>query len=136
LDDQKLDGRQTHCLEGVQFLVHLHRAQFGSEGGARTAREHDRRHDGSQLARHGQGQQIGHEYLRAEFGQGLRRLEGDHHAHEKCDQRHNGQRVDSSNFKDTQKFFPAQEARTQQAFHDTEGDLARKFNLLTQVAQP
>ncbi len=48
--DEVLDRVDAEHLQRVQFLADLARAEVGCDRGARDAGQHDRRHEGSELA--------------------------------------------------------------------------------------
>ncbi len=50
--DRDLDGIEAHGRERVDFLAHLHRAELGGVGTARTAGHHDGDDQHAELAQH------------------------------------------------------------------------------------
>jgi len=65
--------------------------------------------------------------------QRLRRLEGNHHAHQKREQRHYGQGIDSGYLKDAPDFFPVHAPRTKQTLYHCQRDFSDEFDLLAKV---
>ena len=57
--DDEAGDIEPHDFQGIDFLVELHAADFGGEGGARTAGDEHRRQQGSHLASHRDADHVG-----------------------------------------------------------------------------
>ena len=67
--DEELHGFERHGFHGVDFLVDLHGADFGGEGGAGTSDDHDGGHQRAEFAGHGNGDGVSDHMQGAEFTQ-------------------------------------------------------------------
>ena len=56
--DQHLHRRHAHDAQRVDFLAHLHRAEFGGDGRAGTAGDHDGGEQHAQFAQHQHADQV------------------------------------------------------------------------------
>ena len=94
---QHLDRVETHGAESVDFLAHLHRAEFGGVGTARTARDHDGDEQHADLAQHENADQIDRVVASAEPAEMENALLGDNPADQDGDQKYdrNGLKPDA-----------------------------------------
>ena len=83
--DEEPDGRKAERREGVQLLVHLHRADLGGERAPGTPREDDCRDERTQLAEKPDRDEVRHVDLHAEHPERRRRLEGEDEPEEEPD---------------------------------------------------
>jgi hypothetical protein len=108
-DDQHLDGRQSQGADGVDLLLHLHRADLGGEGGARAPGDDYRGEQRRQLAAHREADAVDDE----DIGAVALRLHpeeiGEHHADEERDQRDDRDRVEPDRL-ELRHRFPQAEA--------------------------
>ena len=116
--DEELQRGDARGDERVDFLLDLHRAELGREGGPRSPRQHDRGHQRAHLLRHGDPHEVRDEDLHAELPELDRPAEGQDDAGQDADQRHDGQRLDAHLFD--------QEGEREPADLDPAGDEARQ----------
>ena len=84
---RKPAGREPLDAQGVDLLVHGHRAERRGEGGAGAARHDDAGHQRAELARDADPHEVRDVEHRTELAQLDRADEGEHRADENADQR-------------------------------------------------
>ena len=75
--NEDVDRIETHGAEGVDFLSHLHGAQFGGVGAAGAAGDHDRDDQHADFAQHKDADHIDHVFVGAELAKMKEALLGD-----------------------------------------------------------
>ena len=91
---QHLDRVEPDGHQGVDFLVDLHGADLGGEGGARATGDDNRGEQDRHLPEDRDADQIDGEDLGTELGQLIGALIGEHHAGQEGDQADDGERIE------------------------------------------
>ena len=89
--DEEIHRREAEGGEGVDLLVHLHRAELRGEGGPGAAGHDDGGHQCAHLAGHGDAHQIGDVDLGTELRELDRADEGEDEPDQEGDERHDRQ---------------------------------------------
>ena len=95
---QHFDNVDANGLHRVNFFIDAHRTDLRREGGARTARHDDRRHQHAHFAQGNDAQPVDGQKFGAELFQLLDALIGDHHTDQEGEQADNRQGVDAGLF--------------------------------------
>ena len=126
-------GRTSICIgieaeraHGVDFLAHLHRADFGGEGAAGTAGDDDRGKQQPDLAQEDDGDEIDGKDVGAELLELRRTLLGDDRADEKGEQADQRQRVEARFLHVVNERNEAQTARIADRLPERADDRAKK----------
>jgi hypothetical protein len=136
-DDQELHRAQPERRDRVDLLVDLLRADLRRECGPGASGEHDRGHQGAELAQHRDPDSVHHEEHGAELPRDERDLERDDDAHEEADQENDRYCVRAGLGRDVQHLSPTHRARSPEcmrgrghAFGQKSGHLLGAVDLL------
>ena len=94
-EHQHADRVEADHGQRIDLLAHLHRADFGGDGAARTAGDHDRRHQHAEFAQHEDADEVDDEDVGAEIGQLVGALLGDDRADDGRHQHHDRDGADA-----------------------------------------
>ena len=92
----------AHGGERGDFLVDLHGAELGGEGGAGAASEDDGDQQRAKLTEQSDGDEVGDVKIRAELTHGDGGLEGEDHADEEAEHEHQGKRLSAGAVSDAE----------------------------------
>jgi len=113
-DGQEPDRVEPHGHQRIDLVVDDHGADLGGEGRSRAACHEDGRHDGPQLANHGDGHEVGHVEVGPELLELKRRHEGHDQPQQQADERHDGKSVGAGPFHVELDLLPSDGTRVRQ----------------------
>ena len=126
-------GFDAHDPQGVDFLPHLHRAEFGGKRRARAARHHDRGQQHAEFAQDEEADEVDHEGRRAEALQLEDALLGDDAPDQERDQHDDRHAAERDLFQLVDQGRKPEMLRPRDDAHERRDDLAKKADAARKI---